>query len=131
MSKVKALIGKEKYRVEITSPSGNSLFADEPVAVGGKNAGFSPKELLVSSLAACTSITLKMYAEHKGWDLELVNVEIDLEYNKDKNESLIRRNIRVTGQLDHEQKESLLKVANKCPLHKILTGSIHIDTDLT
>ncbi|MDO8994020.1 MAG: OsmC family protein, partial [Daejeonella sp.] len=78
MTKIKAGIAKELYRIEIKSPSGNTLIADEPLDSGGKDLGFSPKELLASALAACTAATLRMYADHKKWDLQEVKLEIEL-----------------------------------------------------
>ncbi len=78
MTNVSATIGKELYKIEIKSPSGNMVIADEPIDKGGKNLGFSPKELLVSALAACTSATVRMYADRKGWDLEKLNIQIEL-----------------------------------------------------
>src|SRR5688572_27451227 len=127
MANVKAFISTEPYRVNITSSSGNKLVADEPVSLGGKDSGFSPKELLASSLAACTVITLKMYAARKEWPLERVDVEIDLEFDNQKNETRIRRSIVVNGNLSEDQKQNLLSIANKCPLHKILINSINIE----
>ena len=66
MTNVSSTIGKELYKIEIKSPSGNMVIADEPIDKGGKNLGFSPKELLVSALAARTSATVRMYADRKG-----------------------------------------------------------------
>jgi len=63
MAKISSIIKKEKYKIEITSPTGNLVIADEPIEMGGKDLGFSPKELMASSLAACTSATLRMYAD--------------------------------------------------------------------
>ena len=77
MAKITSTIKNELYKVEITSPSSNVVIADEPVVMGGKDLGFSPKELLASALAACTSATLRMYANHKGWELEEVKLEIE------------------------------------------------------
>ncbi len=103
MAKINARITKELYKIEIKSPSGNMIIADEPLDVGGKNLGFAPKELLASALAACTTATLRMYADHKKWDLQEVKLEITL-----------------------EQKTRLIGVANACPVHKILTNPIEI-----
>jgi putative redox protein len=128
MAKVSASIGKELYKVEIVSRSGNKLIADEPVAIGGKNLGFSPKELLASSLAACTSATLRMYADHKEWDLTEVNVDIELHRDDAENITTINRSIELTGNLNGEQRMRLLAVANNCPLHKILSNPIKINT---
>lgn len=128
MAKVSASIGKELYKVEIVSRSGNKLIADEPVAIGGKNLGFSPKELLASSLAACTSATLRMYADHKEWDLTEVNVDIELHRDDAENITTINRSIELTGNLNGKQRMRLLAVANNCPLHKILSNPIKINT---
>ncbi len=67
MMQIKAAIGLEPYKIEIKSSTGNVLIADEPVENGGKDKGFSPKELLASALAACTCATLRMYAGRKNW----------------------------------------------------------------
>lgn len=68
MAKITSSIKQELYKVEIKSPTGNVVIADEPVDKGGKDLGFSPKELLASALATCTSATVKMYADRKEWD---------------------------------------------------------------
>lgn len=128
MAKVSASIGKELYKVEIISRSGNKLIADEAIAIGGKNLGFSPKELLASSLAACTSITLRMYPDHKEWDLTEVKVDIELNRDATENITTINRNIELIGNLNEEQRIRLLAVANNCPLHKILSNPIKINT---
>ncbi len=130
MTKINSSIRKENYKVEITSPSGNILIADEPIAKGGKDLGFSPKELLASALAACTSATVRMYAEKKDWNLEEVKVEIELANDEKENKTTINRKLRFIGHLDESQKERLLRVANACPIHKILTNPIEINTEL-
>lgn len=76
MAKISSSIKSEPYKIEITSPTGNNIIADEPIEMGGKDAGFSPKELLASSLAACTSATVKIYANNKGWDLKEIKIEV-------------------------------------------------------
>jgi putative redox protein len=96
---------------------------------GGHDLGFSPKELLAASLAACTSATLRMYADRKGWDLQEVKLEIDLERDEPGNKTIIKRNLELFGNLDEKQRERLLLVANSCPVHKILTNSIEITTE--
>ena len=128
MAKVSSSIKNELYKVEITSPSGNVLIADEPVDVGGKDAGFSPKELLASALAACTSATLRMYADRKGWDLQEVQIDIDLEFIPEESKTIIRRTLRFSGDLDEDQQKRLLAIANACPVHKILSNPIEIKT---
>ena len=128
MAKVSSSIKKELYKVEITSPSGNVLLADEPVDVGGKNAGFSPTELLASALAACTSATLRMYADRKGWDLQEVLIDIELDFFPEESKTIIRRTLKFSGDLDADQKTRLLAIANACPVHKILSNPIEIKT---
>jgi putative redox protein len=122
--------GTDLYKVDIKSTSGNTLIADEPLAAGGQNLGFSPKELLLSALAACTSATLRMYANHKGWDLQTVDLEMDLERNESANITTIIRKLHLTGNLDDTQRARLLSVANSCPVHKILSNPIAIQTEL-
>ncbi|HQS51867.1 MAG: osmotically inducible protein OsmC [Sphingobacteriales bacterium 17-39-43] len=128
MIKIKAGIAKEPYRIEIKSSSGNTLIADEPLNAGGKDLGFSPKELLASALAACTAATLRMYADHKNWDLQEVKLEIELEQNDTRTKTSINRKLEFIGNLTEEQRTRLLAVANACPVHKILTNPVEIST---
>lgn len=130
MVKISSVIRKENYKVEITSSSGNVLIADEPEDIGGKDLGFSPNELLAAALAACTSATLRMYADRKEWDLKEVKLVVELDYNKESAQTNIRRSITVVGSIDEQQKARLLAVANACPVHKILTNRIEIETEL-
>lgn len=129
MIKVTAHIGKQTYKTEIKSAT-NTIISDEPATVGGKDLGFAPRELLASSLASCTSITLRMYADRKGWDLTDVKVDVDFEWNEDKSKSVINRKIALFGTLDDAQRERLLKIANNCPIHKILSNPIEISSIL-
>ena len=94
MAKISSSIKKEPYKIEIKSPSGNIVIADEPLNSGGKDLGFSPKELLASALAACTSATVKMYADRKGWALEEVKLEIELERDEKGNKTVIEQKNR-------------------------------------
>ncbi len=130
MANVSASIQRELYKIEIKSPSGNVVIADEPLENGGQDSGFSPKELLASALAACTSATLRMYADRKGWALEEVQVAINLEYNSSENKTVINRSIQFIGNLDDAQRSRLLAVANACPVHKILSNPIEINTSI-
>jgi putative redox protein len=86
-------------------------------------------ELLASSLAACTSITLRMYADRKEWDLDSIGVTVDIERNNDL--STFKRTIDLKGNLTEEQTHKLLDIANHCPIHKILNSSISIHTTLS
>ncbi|MCA6449863.1 MAG: OsmC family protein [Chitinophagaceae bacterium] len=130
MDKVSSSIKTDLYKIEIQSPSGNLLIADEPMDKGGKDLGFSPKELLIAALAACTSATLRMYADRKQWDLQEVKIDLDLDRNDSENKTYINRKIRLIGNLDEEQRARLLDIANKCPIHKILSNPIGIHTEL-
>ncbi|CAM3462342.1 OsmC family protein [Aquirufa ecclesiirivi] len=131
MGIIKSQIRNTLYQVEIQSDSGNQLIADEPQELGGGNTGFSPDELLRAALAACTSATLRMYADRKGWDLQGVNLELDFVWDKDLSKTTIRREIHISGNLDDAQRERLLAIANLCPIHKVLSNPIEIITSLS
>ena len=129
MSKITAHTGNELYKTEIRSET-NFIVSDEPESSGGKDLGFSPKELLAASLASCTGITLRMYANRKGWDLTDIKVEITFDTDSVDNKFKIIRNIILSGSLDDSQKARLLNIAEKCPIHKIITNPIEITTEL-
>lgn len=128
MIKISASIAKELYKTEIRSSSENALISDEPIDAGGKNLGFSPKELLISALASCTGATLRMYADRKQWKLEEIQTEIELEWDGELKQTTINRKIKLTGDLNEEQKTRLLQIADNCPVHKILSNPINIIT---
>ena len=128
MAAIKASTGTELYRIEIKSPTGNVIIADEPVDKGGQDKGFSPKELLASALGACTCATLRMYANHKAWALQSIDAAIEL--IEETGQTKFIRKIQLTGDLNEEQRTRLLAVANACPVHKILTHTIAIETVL-
>ncbi|MFH6994052.1 OsmC family protein [Flavobacterium sp. FlaQc-48] len=130
METISAQIDTRLYRTEITSASGNIIIADEPQEMGGKNLGFSPSELLASSLASCTLITLRMYINRKQWDVSEINIKVDFERDADKNVSLFTRKIEITGEVDQTQRQRLETIANSCPIHKTLTHAIEIKTTL-
>ena len=104
------------------------FLADAEVARGGSGTGPSPHEYLAAALASCTSMTLKMYSERKAWKLENAIVTVDIERTIDV--EILIRDIQLIGELDVEQKERLLDVATKCPIHKALVGEIQIKTQL-
>jgi putative redox protein len=106
---------------------GRSITADEPEALGGKGAGFAPYDLLLSSLAACTAITLRMYADRKGWPLE--SLSIDLRIMGAGSERSIRRVLHPVG-LDADQAARLADVAERTPVTLTLKQGIAIQTTL-
>lgn len=130
METISAQIDTRLYRTEIKSASGNTVIADEPQEVGGKNLGFSPSELLASSLAACTLITLRMYINRKQWQVSEINIKVDFERDSNQNISLFTRKIEIIGEVDDTQRQRLETIANSCPIHKTLTHSIEIKTTL-
>lgn len=130
MAIISSSIKKENYKIEISSPSGNVIIANEAIEMGGKNLGFSPKELLASALAACTSSTVKMYADRKEWDFQEVKINLKLDFIKEENKTAISRKLAFIGNLDETQKSRLLDIANACPVHKILSNPIEINSQL-
>jgi putative redox protein len=130
MTKISSTIKTERYRIEMKSPTGNVLIADEPSDKGGRDSGFSPKQLLGAALAACTSATVRMYADRSEWFLDEVKVDIHLERDESDNKTVINRKIEFIGNLTEAQKKRLLAVANACPVHKILSNPIEINTTI-
>ena len=127
---VTATIHQEQYQTLLDTPSG-IFIADEHIEVGGTQKGMNPHELLLGSLASCTAITLRMYANRKEWPLESVQVNVNITVEADATKgTIIERSIQLNGNLSSEQKERLLYIANRCPIHKILSGTLQIQTHL-
>ena len=127
------------FRTEMLA-NGFPLVADEPVAVGGTNAGPSPYDYLVAGLGACTAMTLRMYADRKGWPLEAVEVRLnhqkihakdceDCEQKVGKIDQ-IERELVLSGPLDEAQRQRIKEIANRCPVHQTLEGEVKILTKL-
>lgn len=130
MAQAITTIERSLYKMDINSGGGNYLVADEPAEAGGQNTGFSPDELLCAALGACTAATLRMYADRKGWPLEKAEVKVHFERTASFTETQMVRSIQLHGPLTGEQRERLLEIAGKCPLHKTLTHPIHVQTTL-
>jgi putative redox protein len=116
---------KENYVAEIHSGI-HTLVADVPQKLGGTDLGPGPHDLLEAALTACTIITLQMYANRQKWNLESADVKVSID--KEGPESHLTREISLKGDLSPEQKARLLEIANKCPIHKLLTSKIEIST---
>ena len=108
------------------------LFADEPAALLGRNSGPAPTEIVLMALGACTAITVRMYAARKGWTIDRIAVRLRYESGESsKNEyKSIERSIELEGPLDAEQRARILAIAEKCPVHQILTGGVTIRSEL-
>lgn len=127
--KVSAHIQRLKYRTVI-STGNHQITSDEDQEVEGGDLGPNPGQLLASALAACSSITMRMYADRKGWPLEEAIVEIDFERNIQDNSTVFTKKIILKGDLDESQKKRLQDIADKCPVHRVLTSNISIKSAL-
>lgn len=136
-NRVTVRTGREKFRTDILA-AGHGLVADEPLAVGGQNLGPNPYDLLLAGLGACTSMTLRMYADRKGWPLEAAVVRLnhnkvhakDCEVAQAETGKVdcIEREIELAGELDDEQRARLLEIADRCPVHRSLHSKIVVKT---
>ncbi len=117
---------REGYTHDVEIEGGHTLVLDEPVDDGGANQGPSPTRTLGAALAACTAITAEMYADRKGWDLGALEVEVVIGYDGAAPRAF-DVTLRCPGDLDDEQVERLLRVAAKCPVHRLLSR----ETDVT
>lgn len=123
--------GQGRYQQQVVAGE-HRLLADEPVGMGGGDAGPAPFDFVMAGLGACTSMTLRMYAERKG--LALTRIAVELAHDKveidGQPRDRIRRTITLDGELSPEQRGRLLEIANKCPVHRALAGSIALDCAL-
>jgi|SRR5579862_4450656 len=120
-------IAQERYRTTMNAGA-HEIIADEPAAVNGGDLGPTPEELLCSALVACTSITLRLYADRKGWKLDSVFVRVSFKENAERNGAFMLREIEVSGDLTKDQRDRLIDVANHCPIHRALTNPVTIET---
>ncbi len=141
MNEVRAKLNlAEGFRTRITAGK-HMLIADEPKSAGGKDEGVSPYDLLLAALGACTAMTLKLYIERKKWPITDVEVLLtfdrihiddcesctDEEKDGKKEIQHISRLIYVTGDVTEEQKERLLYIAGRCPVHVTLHNNPHVE----
>jgi len=115
----------EGYRVEATDGH-HSVTLDEPTDAGGTDAGMTPVQLLLVSLGGCSAITVRMYAQRKGWPLEDVSVAVKL-YRPTRETPRIVQEVTLVGALDEEQRQRLLDIAGRCPVHKLVDGPLETE----
>jgi putative redox protein len=113
--------GTLRHDVEIRQ---HMLVADEPKDHGGDDSGPSPQELLAASLASCTAVTMAMYAERKGWNIGEVAVDVNYEPAQRGSPTRFRMDIQMPKELPEEQRERLLQIGAKCPVHRTLEGEV-------
>ncbi len=138
-SQVVVRTGRAHYYTEVAA-SGHRLTVDEPESVGGTDRGGTPYDLLLGALGACTSITLRMYADRKSWPLEEIVVRLSHEKIHARQcetcettggkVDRIEREIELTGSLSGEQRARLLEIADRCPVHRTLHSEILVETRL-
>lgn len=137
---VVARTGTDGYATDVAA-RGHVLLADEPESAGGADLGPSPYELLAAALATCTGMTLQMYARRKSWPLTEATVRVAHDRihagdcaeceTADGRVDRLTRTVTLTGDLDDGQRARLLEIADRCPVHRTLTGEIIIETSAT
>jgi putative redox protein len=121
-------LDKSRFKTKVYA-GGHLIYADEPTELGGTDEGMNPGALLLASLGSCTAITIRMYADRK--EIPLESIKIDLAICKEEEmskETTISRQIEFVGPITAEQRERLLVIADKCPIHKLLSNPIRILT---
>jgi putative redox protein len=121
-------LDQSHYRTKVYS-GGHFIYADEPESVGGSDEGMTPGALLLASLGSCTAITIRMYADRKEMPLDSIKIELEICGEEQMSaQTTINRKIELKGALSAEQHGRLMEIADKCPIHKILSNPIKIVT---
>jgi putative redox protein len=124
--------GQGRYQQQVNAGK-HIMLADEPESMGGVDAGPAPFDFLMAGLGACTSMTLRMYAERKG--LALTNVSVALNHDKTEVDGIqrnrISRQITLEGNLSDAERQRLLEIADKCPVHRALSQSFLLESELS
>lgn len=110
---------REGLAHDVEIEGGHTIRVDEPADAGGADSGPSPTRLVAAGLAGCTAVTMELYAERKGWDVGPVEVDVDVEYEGYAPLSFAVT-LRLPAELSDEQRERLLAIARRCPVHKVL-----------
>jgi putative redox protein len=129
MAKAKVILPKEGFKTDIYS-NGHLYHADETIEDGGTDSAPTPTQMLMGALGSCIAMTMRLYAQRKGWALDGVEIELDYEKFRGADYALysgdapfvheIRKSIRLIGDLSEEQKARILEIGAKCPVHRIL-----------
>ena len=109
---------------------GHSLVCDEEEHHGGEDEGPNPQELLAASLASCTAITMQMYADRKGWEVDDITVDVDYEPAQRGSPTRFVMEVQLPKELPEEQRERLMQIGAKCPVHRVLEGEVMFEERL-
>ena len=121
-------LDRAHYKTKVYS-GGHFIYSDEPEDIGGTDEGMAPAALLLASLGSCTAITIRMYADRKGFKLDHIKIDLAICKEEEMNkETVITRKIVFTGELTDDERKRLFVIADKCPIHKILSNPIKIET---
>ncbi|HLO39127.1 MAG TPA: OsmC family protein [Lacibacter sp.] len=124
---INSFIGVEKYK--ITHSNGrHQFYADEPVEKGGMDTAPTPDELLESALASCTLVTLRMYTDHKQWNVGAIDLSVSLKRGEGK--TIITRQMKFEHQLSEAQMQRLVQVAKNCPVSKTLSAASELNVEI-
>jgi putative redox protein len=126
MIEISATIGRDHYKTTLSNGRGHENVADEPAEFNGSDAGFAPDEWLAGALASCSIITMRMYADRKGWPLD--HIEMQVQFERVEKASKFVKQVRFIGELDEEQQQRLLVIGEKCPVHNTFSNPIEISS---
>ncbi|MCK8494128.1 MULTISPECIES: OsmC family protein [Spirosoma] len=129
MATITARIERTPYETHLSTGT-QVIVVDEPKEVGGQDRGMRPGELLAGSLASCTAVTVRMYADRKGWSLDSVVIHVDYTYDPAEKRSRFVMKLILNGDLDPEQRLRLREIADRCPIHRALEHPIDFETTL-
>lgn len=120
-------LDRSHYRTKVYA-GGHFIYSDEPADLGGTDEGMTPAALLLASLGSCTAITIRMYADRKEMALEAIKIHLSIDNKEEELSKVtnISRQIEFIGDLTIIERDRLLQIADKCPIHKILSNPISI-----
>ena len=119
--------GKLRQAVEVRD---HTVAADEPKKQGGDDSAPSPQELLAAALASCTAITMEMYAERKGWELGDLSVDVNYEPAQRGSPTRFSMVVNFPKELPEDQRERLMQIGAKCPVHRVLEGEVMFEENV-